>query len=274
MIVDAHVHVWEENNGRHPYHPVLGIVPHKPAPLETLLLEMAAAHIDRAVVVQPSVYGWDNSYVAECLAREPERLAGVCLVDPLAEDPAGALAYWVEEHRFRGVRLNPIGDRGGVWLGDSSQDGLWRKSGILNVPICIQLLPSQLDALCVMAARFPNTKVVIDHLAKPATKTPESAEARRFAELAVYPNVYAKIAALAHVSNEPYPFRDILPLVDACLAAFGTDRVVWGSDFPVDLEFCSYIQLVEHAQYALRGLSPAEKARVLGENAMELWFGT
>jgi len=274
MFVDAHVHVWVENNERFPYRPVLGIVPDSPAPLELLLSEMRTAGVDRAVVVQPSVYGWANDYLAECLTRAPNRIAGVCLVDPLGKDPAAALRHWVIEHGFRGVRLNPIGDRGGNWLDDSSQDPLWREAGALGVPICVQLLPSQIHRLGAMAARFPETRIVVDHLAKPVTRDPTSAQARRFAELAVYPNVFAKIAALAHISNEAFPFRDTLPLVEACFEAYGPNRVVWGSDFPVDLKFCSYVQLVEYITQVTSALSHEERVQVLGGTASSLWFGT
>ena len=273
MVIDAHVHVWSDDTQRYPYQPVLGYVPDTPAPLEELLSLMTQAGVDRAVVVQPSVYGWDNSYLADCLSREPQRLAGVCLVDPLGKNPARRLAYWVRECGFRGLRLNPIGDRGGHWLNDSSQDVLWRQAARLDVPICVQLLPCQLDRLEDMVVRFPEVTVVIDHLAKPpAGEDPESPDARRFARLARYPNVIVKVAALAYLSREGYPFDDILPLVKLALEAYGPRRVIWGSDFPGILKYCTYQEALNPVLNALVGYSSAERAWVLGETAARLWF--
>ncbi|MDE2839129.1 MAG: amidohydrolase family protein, partial [Chloroflexota bacterium] len=82
-IVESHVHIWTQDNN-YPFAPTLPDVPvpTTDATAEMLLEETGKAGVDHVVLVQPSTYGWDNSYLADSIARYPRQLAGVCLVDP------------------------------------------------------------------------------------------------------------------------------------------------------------------------------------------------
>ena len=104
MIVDAHLHIWQVTS--HFPDPGATIVsPLSEVPF-TLLLEYMEEHtVDKAVLVQP-IYPWeDNSYVADCAARDPDRFAAVCVVDPRQPDADNQLAYWVRERGCKGLRL-------------------------------------------------------------------------------------------------------------------------------------------------------------------------
>lgn len=275
LIVDAHVHVWSDNTDRFPYQPVLGYVPDSPAHLKMLISYMDKAKIDRAVLVQPSVYGWDNRYLADCLRRVPDRMAAVCLINPLDDDPAERLAFWVREHGFSGMRLNPIGDPKGTWLNDRSQYALWHMAAKLDVPICVQLLPKQLELLQDIATKFPQVAVVVDHLAKPIDEEgPKSTKALQFLKLSQLPNVMVKVAALGYLSRQKYPHPDTHSLVVAALQAFGADRVIWGSDFPGILKFCTYPQSYEFIKQIIETCSEFERSKILGGNALRLWFNS
>ena len=273
IIVDAHVHVWSDNTERYPYQPILGYVPDSPAHLNMLINYMDKTKIDRVVLVQPSVYGWDNRYIADCLRRMRDRIAAVCLIDPLGDDPAERIAYWVREHGFSGVRLNPIGDPKGTWINDHSQYALWQMAAKLNVPICVQLLPKQLEMLQDIATDFPQVAVVIDHLAKPINEEgPESTKALHFLKLSQLPNVSVKVAALGYLSRQAYPYLDTHYLVEAALQAYGADRVIWGSDFPGILKYCTYQQSYEFIKQIIWDCSEVELSKILGGNALRLWF--
>jgi len=77
---------------------------------------MDDAGVSHAVLVQPSVYGWDNSYLCDCLDHWPDRFAGVCLIDPDAADPRKELDHWCGERGCQGVRLNIIRQPDPSWL--------------------------------------------------------------------------------------------------------------------------------------------------------------
>jgi len=273
MIIDSHAHIWTMETSKFPFQPVLGYTPEKPAPVEMLLSEMERAGVEKAVLVQPSVYGWDNSYLLSCLDQYPDRLAGVCLVNPFDSQAPDLLSSLVSENRIRGLRLNPIGNPQDNWIHRPDQHRLWEKASELKVTICVQILPKQLDGLAEMAIRFPGVRIVVDHLAKPSSpselNTPES---REFLKLAEYPNVFMKLAALAYLSSQPFPFKDCSPLIQAAVEAFSPRRLVWGSDFPGILKFCSYQQSREYVLESLKHLSEGELDWIFYQTAEMLWF--
>jgi L-fuconolactonase len=125
-MVDAHTHVWTLDPAAHPWQPTLS---HVPIPTEAvtkthLVGEMDAADVEWAVLVQPSVYGWDNSYLCDAIAAHPDRLAGVCLVDPDDAAAPAQLAHWCDAG-CRGFRFNLIDQNDVSWLLEPRLEPLW-----------------------------------------------------------------------------------------------------------------------------------------------------
>src|SRR6266852_1539281 len=83
------------------------VSPLSDVPVELLMQYMTEHGVDRAVLVQPMYPGEDNSYVANCAAAQPDRIAAVCVVDPRQPEAADRLEYWVREHGCKGLRLRP-----------------------------------------------------------------------------------------------------------------------------------------------------------------------
>ena len=106
-MIDAHLHLWTLEPKHYPWQQTLAHIPipTQPATVEELLPLLDAAGVDYAVAVQPSVYGWDNSYVCDCIERHSDRLIGVCLVNPRAANAAERLRYWCAERGCRGLRI-------------------------------------------------------------------------------------------------------------------------------------------------------------------------
>src|SRR4051812_35043937 len=92
LVVDAHLHVWSLDAARYPFAPDAPYVPEIPGDTEMLLRLMARSGVDRAVIIQPSCYGYDHRYVTETVRAHPGRFAAACLVDPLAPDAPQQLA--------------------------------------------------------------------------------------------------------------------------------------------------------------------------------------
>ncbi len=97
MIIDSHVHVWVQQPEKYPWQPIGGYVPENEASVEMLLAVMDAAGVEGAVLVQPTPYGWDNSYLLDAAERYPDRFRCVCLVDPLDESRSAKLCngWWM-----------------------------------------------------------------------------------------------------------------------------------------------------------------------------------
>jgi predicted TIM-barrel fold metal-dependent hydrolase len=270
-MIDAHVHVWTLDAERYPWQPTLKHVPipTAAATAEDLLAEMDGAGVEVAVLVQPSVYGWDNSYLCDSLDRHPGRFAGVCLVDPRSELAAADLRHWCAERGCRGLRVNLVGGpEDASWILGDLQAQLFGAARELGIAVELQTLPSHVDAVCELARGFEAVTFVIDYLGGAAFHDGTGAPAAE--RLAREPNIGFKLLSLSQDSREPFPFADLFPLYERAAAAFGANRMVFGTDFPHARERSDYGESVRWLE-ALPFLGPAERALVADHNARGLF---
>jgi predicted TIM-barrel fold metal-dependent hydrolase len=240
-MIDAHVHVWSLDAARYPWQQTLAHVPipTEPATGEQLIAEMDAAGVSHAVLVQPSVYGWNNAYLCDCLARWPTRFVGVCLVDARAADAADRLRHWVTKG-CRGLRINIIADRDPGWLLEPACQPLWQAAAALDVSIAFQMLPAHAPVVAELARRQRDLTFVADYLGPDAFHDGSGLAAMD--RLGPEPNLWYKIQALGSDSRRPYPFDDLWPLYRRAVERFGGGRLVFGTDFPHIYKGCSYTQ--------------------------------
>ena len=221
MIVDTHCHAsldWYE-------------------PVETLLHEMDANGVDRAVLIQ--IMGqFDNEYQFECVRRYPSRLANVVLVDTDRAD-AGQQLERLAERGASGVRLRPTTHSPG-----DDPLAIWRAAERLGVAVSCGGTSAEFasESFSAIVEALPGLRIVIEHLG--AISRPDVAEAQLMLRqkvfgLARFPNVYIKVPGLGEFSERAlpvpggFPFRQPIPgLLENAYAAFGPHRMMWGSDFP------------------------------------------
>lgn len=231
---------------------------------------MDAAGVERAVLVQPTPYGWDNAYLLDSVRDHPQRFRTVCLVDPHSPESPTSLAHLVEEYGVSGVRFNWNLEPDFPWAVDQHHDRIWGAAQELGVPICLQLVPTQLEQAVGMAERYPRLKIVFDHLGRPEPGSlPEDPGFRRFMALANHSNCYAKLSGLYYFSRKAAPFADVWPLLQTAIRGFGPQRCLWGSDFPFIVERWGYpdwlVTLTERLE-----LTQSDLDWVLGETALGL----
>jgi predicted TIM-barrel fold metal-dependent hydrolase len=270
-MIDGHVHVWTLDAERYPWQPTLEHVPipTEAATAEDLLGEMDGAGVELAVLVQPSVYGWDNSYLCDCIERHPGRFAGVCLVDPRSESAAADLRHWCRERGCRGLRVNLVGGpEDGAWILGELQARLFGAAAELGIPVELQTLPSHVDAVCELARRFETVTLIIDYLGGDAFHDGSGILAAE--RLALEPNMAFKLLSLSQDSRLPYPFADLFPLYESAVAAFGAPRVLFGTDFPHVRGRSHYEESVRWLQ-ALPFLSPSQQDVVADRTARDLF---
>ena len=271
MIVDTHVHVVAADREAYPLHPTgvsLDWFREAPVTVERFLERMTAAGVDRAVLVQPmSAYGFDNRYVIDSARVYSDRLASVVIVDT-ADDPARRLRAMTAEG-VSGVRLFAIENPTLSRLDDANALPLWEVATELGLPIVVTILSGQLPELRAMLERFPEATVALDHCAFPdLSGGPPYEKAGDLFALATQPNVTLKVSS--HLLEQAEATGDACDLVDRLAAAFGADRLLWGSDYPQTHDR-SYADLVELGRAACSRLPPADQRAFLGENALRLW---
>lgn len=133
-------------------------------------------------------------------------------------------------------------------------------------------LPQHLNALHTLAQRHPTMRIVIDHGSKPLIATGQiDGWAADMTALAGLENTSCKLSGLVTEAGETWQIEDLAPYVTHLLQAFGPDRLIWGSDWPVCTLAATYDAWMNATSQILAPLSEDERAAVMGENAARLY---
>jgi L-fuconolactonase len=273
MIIDTHLHVWSDDFEQYPF--ADGKADREGAPVELLNDTMSEAGVDRAVIVQPIHYLYDNRYVAECRRRFPGKFAAIGLVDRQAPDAPDQLQRLVEEEGFSGLRIHTSRpDDPSEWAAPD-QDRIWRRAEELGSTFIVHGPAALLPALEPIIARFPGVKVALDHIGgAPTDEDPPYPVLSIVLGLARYPNVYVKLSPQAHKSKVPYPHEDTFPTFQRILDAFGPRRLMWGTNFPGVMKGVGYFRALEMFRERMDFFSDEEKEWLFHRTAESLWrFG-
>lgn len=250
MTVDAYAHC-----GRDRYLPV-----------EALDAVMAASEVTAAVLCQ-HLGQFDNSYIALLVNRRPERFAGIALIDHRQPDPVGALTTVVEQG-FRGVRITEELLCEAPAIADAvARAGL---TVVVYAPAGVEVL---VPALATLAAAHPDTKVVVSHLGNPRVQDGRLESGAALLALAVHRNVFVGLSGLAMFC--PFPYAPLDGFVGEVIDAFGAERTMWGSNFPVCGEYpADYVrELALVRDPGKWGLTRDAVVAVTDTTARHVWFG-
>jgi len=249
-VVDAYVHCGLSN-----YKPLAGVV-----------TAMEGAGVERAVLVQ-HLGEYDNSYIGGVVAAQPERFTGVCLVDTFAPDPVRDLDRWLAGGCFGGIRLELQHLERAPRLYDAAVE-----RG-LNIVLCtIGGLGDSLHGLRTFLAAHPDCSLTLTHWGWPrAIDAPDFEPYREVLELAKYPGVFLQLSGLGmFAADAPRVFHSAVSLA---LDAFGDERLVWGSNFPVSgRDAAGYRSELRQFIDGELALPAASRAKILGGNAARRWF--
>lgn len=272
-VIDAQVHVWRPEAADRPW-PDGGrewaAASHRTEPItgEGLLDELAAAGVDRAVLVPPFFEGNRNDYALECARAHPDVYRVMVRADLGADDAESTFRELLADPLVPGIRLTFLpADAGPV---AQAPQWLWQLAAHDNVPIAV-LAPRQSPDVGAIARAYPNLRLAVDHLglsgqAKDGDTAPEIGELVALAEL---DNVSVKATSAPTYSTEPYPYPSLLPQLRRLIDAYGVQRLFWGSD--LSRLRGTYADLVRLFSIEL-GLSDDERAAVLG-GSLARWLG-
>ena len=256
MLVDTHQHFWNLARIPQPWitdeHAAIART-FEPPDLEPLLAECG---VGRTVLVQSAASDEDTDYMFE-VAGAVEwvgAIVGWCRLDDQAV-ARRRLDELQARPKLRGIRHLIHQEPDAHWILDQAvADGLSLLEDrrlLLELPA---VYPDHLDDIPTIAARHAGLTIVIDHLGKPPLGTDEMA---RWEELlhtaAQQPNVHAKISGLnTATANRHWTADDLQPAVDVALDAFGVERLVLGSDWPVSLLNGTYKRVQQETLLAVK----------------------
>ncbi|MFB3903832.1 MAG: amidohydrolase family protein [Acidobacteriota bacterium] len=234
-----------------------------------LLSEMNGAGIDRAVLF-PEDSGVPARLISDFRKRDPKRFAVVAAVDPLAGDASRA----IEDARFEwgavGVEMTPE-ESGRRWLNIPSVMPLWEKLEALGIRVSLCIASQNYNQFSDVVTSFPRLRIVLEDLGSgPGTMLSQYVPI--LLEYARYPQVYVSISRLFRLSSLPYPYTDLWPVLEEIRAAFGPDRLVWGSGYPEVLSAAGGYGGAAGLLRELPFFSPADRDMIQDTNAARLWF--
>ncbi len=275
-IIDTHPHVISPDTDRYPLQPIGGVqsswsqghtLTH-----DELIAAMDEAGIAKAVVVQASTaYGYDNSYLADAVAAHPDRFTGVFAVDVLAPDAIEKIEYWRAKN-LTGLRLFTAGSTiagQADWLDDPHTQPMWAHAVETGLPVCMQMRPPGLKLLANVLEQFPETTILIDHLARSVFDDgPPYELAADLWALAWYPNVNLKLT-LRNIEAADKGQSTLADFLDKLLSTYGADRIAWGSNFPAAGK--PLPELVERALDALAPLDAKDRDMIMRGTALKLY---
>jgi L-fuconolactonase len=266
-IVDAHVHVAG---------PVSKISPNPAikqfsAPIEKIVATMDAVGVGQAVLIQPSLYGSDHSYLAACLEAYPLRTVGVALASPA--DPS--FNEWLQDvaprQRITGVRIAPMVFPGHNLPGAGLESTV-SIAATHQLSLNLLVAPQQLYDARDFIVSNPDIVFVIDHLSHPNLSQTASIDGLRpLLLLADSPNVRVKLSALPQLSTEQFPHVDVWAWARQTLSEFGPGRCMWGSDFPFVESVTAYRESVELIDLIFPDIDSRAKGSILAETARETY---
>ncbi len=275
-IIDTHTHVISPNTATYPTAPIGGHQSEgsqaRPVDAEGLVRAMDQAGIAKAVVVQAStVYGHDKRYVATTVPAHPDSFVGVYSIDAMADDAVTQIDRWQAEG-LSGFRLFTTGSTmpgQADWLGHERSYPAWAHAEAHGIPVCLQMTMAGLPALRTLLEHFPQTKVLLDHCARPdlSDGKPYGAAEALF-DMATFPGLHLKLTnrTLAAASDGRSTPADFL---DKAVAVYGARRIAWGSNFPAAEG--ALATLLGSAREVLHSLADAEQALICGGTATRLY---
>ncbi len=243
-----------------------------PGSVELLLKVMREHAVSGAVLIQPSYYGWDNSYMMDCCDRYPGKFAAVVRVDQASPSAPDDLDFWVRQRGARGIRLTMGQYTKSTWRGGEPEFPLWDRIRELGIVAGYLINPHHADMVRDMLRKYPEVPVMIDHFGLPYYNSKLDLDAfERIGELAEFTQVYLKMSAMRHFSALPFPHEDILPLAERALQFFGASRILWATDFCSTYGAYNYREGIDIVERYMPFISAEEKEQLFYGTAMKLF---
>jgi L-fuconolactonase len=277
MRIDSHQHFWRFDHARHGWITDQMDVLKRDFLPEHLIPELQDNGMDACITVQVEHSSTETMALLDLAHQHREIVGVVGWVDLAAEDIEPRLRQLAQFPKLRGFRHIVQAEPDDRYM--LRPDFLRGIAALRPFGFTFDILiyPRQLPAAVELVQRFPGQSFVIDHIAKPLIKdggpSAQRDWARHMRRLAGGPNVYCKVSGMVteadwrHWRNE-----DFLPYLEVVFEAFGSDRLMFGSDWPVCLLAApGYRQVKAVVEAYTSRLSPAQTDKIFGLNAARFY---
>jgi L-fuconolactonase len=275
-IVDAHHHVWDLAVRDQPWIAGPPMAPiRRSFCVDDLRPSAHAAGVTATVLVQTVTVAAETPEMLAIAAADP-LVAGVVgwtdLTSPAIADELARLAAGPGGRHLVGVRHQVQAEPDPDWL--RRPDVIRGLRAVAAAGLCYDLvvLPHQIAAASHAATEVPELTLILDHAGKPPIGRGELDGWRAaIRALAARPNTACKLSGLVTEAPTGAPLHAFASVADVILDAFGAQRIMFGSDWPVCLLARDYAGVVQLAQMLAAGLSDTERTAVFSSTAAALY---
>jgi L-fuconolactonase len=273
MLIDAHQHFWLYDPPEYGWiDDSMGVIRRNflPGDLER---ELQSNDVQGSVAVQARQTIEETRWLLELSEWSPKILGVVGWVDLCSANVRPQLEEFAKHPKLVGVRH--------IVQSEPDERFLLREDFLRGISLLeefdlaydILIYTRHLPVAVEFVERFPRHRFVLDHLAKPPIKAREiQAWALGIRRLAAFPNVWCKLSGLVTEAHwQSWKPEDIRPYLDVVFEAFGTERLMIGSDWPVCLVASSYGRTLDVIKNYVQSFPVDAREAVLGENARRFW---
>jgi L-fuconolactonase len=270
--IDAHQHFWRFDPVRDAWiTPDMAVIRRDFLP-EDLGPVLAANGMDGCVAVQADPSEAETRFLLE-LAHENGFIRGVVgWVDLLGPELEASLERFSGDALFRGVRHIAQAEADDFLAREDVLAGVERLADF-GLTFDVLVYERQLSAAVAMVDRLPEQEFVLDHLAKPRIRDGDMEPwATHINALALRPNVWCKVSGMITEADwDRWRPEDLRPYLDVVFEAFGPERLMFGSDWPVCLVAGEYARVLDVVESYAAPLTAAERDGLFGGNAARFY---
>lgn len=275
MVIDSHQHFWIYDAERDAWiNEQMTRIRRNFLP-EDLQPVLAANGVDGCIAVQADQSEAETLFLLALAEKHSSFVKGVVgWVDLRADNLYDKLDYYSQYELLKGFRHVAQAEPDDFLARPEVIKGI-RQLAAFDFSYDILIYPTQLKAAVQLVREAPDVSFVIDHLAKPYIKDQKiNTWSNYMRELASHPHVSCKVSGMVTEADwKNWTKKDFYPYLDVVFEAFGVDRLLFGSDWPVCLVAAEYEQVIGLVRdYMMHvGFSSADQAKVLGENAARFY---
>jgi len=291
-IIDCHQHLWDLEKFKLPWIKP-GTLLGRSYVMSDYLAAIEGTGIKHAIYmevdVEPSQQQAEADHLIDiCKSRQAPTIAAVISGRPAAENFKPYVSTFKGGPYIKGIRqvLHGGSTPAGYCLQDAFVSGI-RLLGELGLSFDLCLRPKELADGAALASKCPETRFIVDHCGNADPKAfvkagdPRIADAkvdhdadawrRDMERLAAQRNVICKISGIVARVPKPWSADDLAPIVNHCLATFGPERVVFGSDWPVCLNGAPLREWVAALKQIIASRLSQEQRQLLRDNAARFY---
>ena len=272
MTIDTHVHFWKYDKVRDAWITKdMKILKQDYLP-QHLIQSLRRNDVDGCVAVQAGQSEYETHILVELSKTHSEIKGVVGWVDLQNKNVEERLQFFSQYNIIKGWRHIVQSEPDDFLMRTDFHHGI-RALAAYEYTYDILIYHHQLRQALEFVSKFPAQKFVIDHCAKPDISNKKMEEWRiLMKEMASFPNVYCKLSGLFTEANwKQWSAGDFYPYFDVVFEAFGTDRLMFGSDWPVMLLSGIYVQWKSLLEKYMESFVEEDHLKVFGENAIQFY---